>query len=83
MWGKSQSFPDPDSYEEEMECENSWSLTNCVSSGVTVFVKDEWRRLQSVNLRARRLSGAVGLFLKVFIPPAWIRIVGPSTRYCL
>jgi hypothetical protein len=38
-------FSDPDSREVEMECEKSWLLTNCVSRAVTVFVKDERRRL--------------------------------------
>ena len=45
MSGKTQSFPDPDSPEQELECDQSWLLTNCVSTAVTVFVKDEQRRL--------------------------------------
>ena len=79
-------FSEFDSYEEEVECEQSWLLTNYVSTAVTVFVKDEWHRLQSVDLRALAragcLSGAVW-FLEVFIPSAWIRIAGPSTRNCI
>ena len=79
MRGKWQSFPDRDSQGEEVECDQSWLLTNSVSTGVTVFVKDEWR---SVNLRACCLSGTAG-FLEVVTPPAWIRIIGPSSRNCV